>query len=154
MKFLKYLILSSAALTLSSVVAVADTWICDSKASAGFDKKRGYEVITYSASRSYRVEANISRSSLSLEGDQNNSIFEKENEFLTPASIQLLGDDFVGLCRKVSVAPTEFISCNGILNFGTNFHFDLNTGLFSMLAGGFENGGASWVEVGECRRIN
>lgn len=154
MKSLRIMTLSAAAFALTAVDAVAQTWICDSKASAGFDKKRGYEVIAYSASRSYRVEANISRSTLSLEADQNNRMFEKENDFRTPASIQLLGDDFVGLCSKVSVAPTEFISCNGILAFGTDFHFDLNTGLFSMLAGGFENGGASWVEVGECRRIN
>ncbi|WP_143529960.1 hypothetical protein [Salibaculum halophilum] len=154
MKSMKIIALSAAALALTAVNAVAQTWICDSKAVVGFDRERGYDVTTYSANRSYRIEADIAISDLSTGVLRNYEIFERKSDNFMPASIQRLGDDFVGLCVKVSLPSSEWINCDGFLPFGTRFNFRLETGLFSMLAGGYESGGKSWVEVGECRRIN
>jgi hypothetical protein len=153
MKALRYLILSAAALTLSSVVAIADTWICDSKSSVGYDIQRGYELVRFSAGRSYRVKVDIEKEDLSLDYQRSDLVFKESEVVGEPASIQPVGGDFVALCTYWE--QFERIVCDGPMPFGGNFTFSLSSGRFSMVQNDYPvNGGQSWIEVGECRRIN
>jgi hypothetical protein len=99
MKALRYLILSAAALTLSSVVAIADTWICDSKASVGYDIQRDYEIVVFRADRSFRIKIGLDKEELSLL-EKNNPFFEESDRLGDPASIQLVGSDYVYPCES------------------------------------------------------
>lgn len=133
--------------------AVEKTWICDSEASVGFDEQRGYEPVRYKAHQSYRIRTAIGRNGLSLESDRANHIFETGNDAaMQAASIQMTGYDFVGLCRDIEF--TKQIICDGPMPFASRFDLSLETGLFTLLAGGFEDGGISFVEVGKCRRVD
>lgn len=160
MKPLKIVLSGAAVFSLMASAVASQTWICDSKARVGFDGLRGYEAIRYSESQSYIIKSGIEKESLSFEDDRNNRVFNEDDEFTIPSSIQVVGDESVFLCRKSilpsSVLPTqEAIFCDGYMeSFGQIFSFDLSSGLFSMVTGGYEVGGLSWVEVGECTLID
>jgi hypothetical protein len=153
MNTFKFYILGATCLAISSTDAFAQTWICDSKAAAGFDRKSSYEIIRYSADASYRIKVGIDENSISSSYLRGNSIFsDAEDSGRHPASIEKIGIGFVALCEMHDTMKRIF--CNYPMPFGTNFDFSLETGQYTMLAGGYEDGGASWVEVGECRKIN
>lgn len=153
MNTFKVKILGATCLAISSTNAFAQTWICDSKAAAGFDRKSGYEIIKYSADTSYRIKVGIDKNSISSSYLRGNSIFSgAENSGRHAASIERIGIGFVALCEMHDF--TKRILCNYPMPFGTHFDFSLETGQYTMLAGGYEDGGVSWVEVGECRKIN
>jgi hypothetical protein len=142
-------------------VATAQTWICDARASAGFDREMNYEVIRFRAGRSYRIRSGIQPQELTWEFERNNRIFQFQNDTLIAASIQEVGHSFTSLCRHtisdgggVASLAFEWIQCDNP-RIGDSFRFNVHTGLFTLLSHGFESehGGQSWIEVGECRRI-
>lgn len=145
-------------LIFQSGPAATQTWICDVRASAGFDRDRGYEVTRFRAGRSYLIKSGIQPEELSLERERNDRVFQ--GVWAIPASIQDVGHSFTTLCRHTKDdslgAPFDFewITCDRPRT-GHYFIFDLRTGLFTLLAHGFESehDRQSWIEVGECRRI-
>lgn len=162
MKSFKIMALSTAALVLTAVDADAQTWICDSKALVGFDRESRYEVITFSNRSSYRIEANIDRGRLATSRDKRayDQLIDSEFQSYKPAGLTVVGQTATFFCRlheRGSNEPTfavSSISCDSVTQHLADFTFVLDTGLYSMVNGGFEFGGQSWVEVGECRRIN
>lgn len=141
--------------------AIEKTWICDSKKIAGFDSENGYEVITFSDRRSYRVKSGIKRDYFTKEIDKERFDRMVDMGLFQPASIEELGRSIVSLCRHSEVKLQGFklnmINCdNPMFTFGGDFSFSLDTGLYSVVNSGFEygDGSQSWVEVGECRKIN
>lgn len=73
---LKVVTLIGAALALFTFDAVASTWICDSKAAAGFDRSRGYEIINFNDGRSYRVRLGIESDELTSDIGVDKNIFK------------------------------------------------------------------------------
>lgn len=147
-------------LAANASFGAAQTWICDAQASVGFDRQRGYDAITFRAARSYRIQSGISPEDLTLEDQRGDRVFRHPQDgSLRAASIQSVGENFVSLCihRSSTTPPFPYntIICEGPLSYGNRFVFNLRTGLFSLVAVGFESdlGTTTWIEVGSCRRI-
>lgn len=139
--------------------ALSQTWVCDARAATGFDRDRGYQNINFNVSgTSYRIIGNIKPEQLSFSFDRENRVFDGAIPDRIPAGLQQIGDDHIALCIESSVDHETFgfhiIDCDTSV-YG-HFKFNLETGLYTRMNDGFESdySSQSWVEVGECRRIN
>lgn len=138
--------------------AFSQTWVCDARAATGFDRDRGYQSRNFNVSGiSYRIIGNIRPEQLSLSMDRENRVFDGATDRI-PAGLQLIGDSHTALCIESSLDDETFgfhhINCDSAI-YG-RFKFNLETGRYTRMDTGFESNysSQSWVEVGECRRIN
>lgn len=151
-----YIILGTLQLILSASSLHSKSWVCDAKASTGFANDRGFKPITYSVNERYIIKDNITADELTGDDHEYRDIFRNPTKTRYPASIKKIGQNITELCMHI-IYTKNFVSdrilCESM--FG-DFVMNIETGRYSIVSHGFESNynGASWVEVGECRRTN
>lgn len=148
---------------LATSSADAATWRCEEEERVGFSSQRGSQSLNFET-RNYILKTGVTRedfTSLVLDFQWKNWSNERQ-----PASIQVVGDTVKSLCvqyafEDLKLSNNNYISSNTITcdDFSTAFNywrFDLFSGLFTSMRSGFEDadGGASFVAIGKCYRID
>ena len=135
----------------------AKSWVCDTKASNGFNSDRGFEPLNFLANSSYIFKHDIDGSELTLEHQRDSNVFNRNDRDYYPSSIKQIGHNATELCTHIIVRQGKFktdrITCDTI--FYGDVIFNVEIGRFSIVNNaGFTTNGSSYVEVGECRLVN
>ena len=124
------------AFVFSTATLHAKSWVCDAKATTGFNNEEGFRQLSFRSNDRYVIKDNISPDQLSLPNARLNRIFENSSEVRYPASIRQVGEDHTDLCTHLIITAKGFqsdsIDCESVW-YG-NFKMNVETGIiFSFL---------------------
>ncbi len=122
----------------------------------GFNSNNEFEALRFKSNHSYVLKTGIVPSDLTQDLHREHAAFSSSSEAFAPAGLQRVGASFVEFCLEITYpSGAKFFTFESGY-YGDKFSFNVETGKFSHVFAGFEltDGGASFVEVGRCRRTN